>query len=208
MHRMKIAYGVLFCLLFAVAVYASPQQDEPKSHEGAPAAQQAPETKPEGAEKQEPEKQENAKPENQKDQDRDKQAEQEKDKDQEKNKDNQKEAKPAEKDNGSAREMNGQSGHEMNGQAANAHPAGKSGRIPDDKFRASFGRQHTFHPGRPTMVDNRPGFAYGGYTFELVDAWPAGWAYTDECYVDYIDGQYFLIDLLHPGMRIALFVVM
>jgi len=26
--------------------------------------------------------------------------------------------------------------------------------------------------------------------------------------VDYIDGEYFLFDLLHPGVRIALFVVM
>jgi hypothetical protein len=42
----------------------------------------------------------------------------------------------------------------------------------------------------------------------LVDAWPAGWAYTDDCYIDYIDGEYFLFDLLHPGVRIAVFVVM
>ena len=58
------------------------------------------------------------------------------------------------------------------------------------------------------MVNNRPGFAYGRLHIRIVDAWPVGWAYTDDCYVDYIDGQYFLIDLLHPGIRIALFVVM
>ena len=27
------------------------------------------------------------------------------------------------------------------------------------------------------------------------------------CYIDYIDGEYFLFDLLHPGIRIAVFVV-
>jgi hypothetical protein len=51
-------------------------------------------------------------------------------------------------------------------------------------------------------------FQYGGYTFELVDAWPGDWAYTDDCYIDYVDGEYFLFDLLHPGVRIALFVVL
>jgi hypothetical protein len=57
-------------------------------------------------------------------------------------------------------------------------------------------------------VQGRPGFQYGGYSFIIVDAWPADWAYTDECYVDYIDGEYFLFDLLHPGVQVALTVVM
>jgi len=42
----------------------------------------------------------------------------------------------------------------------------------------------------------------------LVDAWPVDWAYTDDCYIDYVDGEYFLFDLLHPGIRVAVFVVM
>lgn len=84
---------------------------------------------------------------------------------------------------------------------------GKGGHIPDDKFRAQFGRSHTFRATQ-VIVRGRPQFQYGGYNFELVDAWPAGWAYTDECYIDYIDGEYFLIDLLHPGMQIAVIVVM
>ena len=58
------------------------------------------------------------------------------------------------------------------------------------------------------IVRGQPHFQYGGYNFELVDAWPADWAYTDDCYIDYIDGEYFLFDLLHPGVRIALFVVL
>lgn len=91
---------------------------------------------------------------------------------------------------------------------AHERPAGKSGHIPDDRFRGSFGRSHTFVVQRTTVVEGRPGFVYGGYSFVFVDPWPAGWAYTDDCYVDYIDGDYFLFDLLHPGVRIALFVVM
>jgi len=30
---------------------------------------------------------------------------------------------------------------------------------------------------------------------------------TDDCYIDYIDGEYVLIDLSHPGMQIALEIV-
>jgi len=94
--------------------------------------------------------------------------------------------------------------------AKNAQKAAdnRAGRIPDDKFRAHFGRQHTFVVNRPTVVGGQPRFQYGGYSFVIVDAWPAGWAYTDQCYIDYIDGQYFLFDLLHPGVQIALTVVL
>jgi hypothetical protein len=91
--------------------------------------------------------------------------------------------------------------------AEHARPAGAGARIPDDKFRDHFGRGHTF-TAKTVIVSGRPQFQYGGYNFELVDAWPAEWAYTDDCYIDYIDGEYFLFDLLHPGVRIAVFVVM
>jgi hypothetical protein len=88
-----------------------------------------------------------------------------------------------------------------------ARPAGKSVHIPDEKFHAQFGRSHTFHAQRPVVVNGQPRFEYSGYSFVLVDAWPVEWAYTDDCYIDYVDGEYFLFDLLHPGVRIALFVV-
>jgi hypothetical protein len=93
-------------------------------------------------------------------------------------------------------------------QQRHARPAGRSGRIPDDRFRAQFGRSHTFRAQRPVVVEGQPRFEYGGYTFVLVDPWPQDWAYTDDCYIDDVDGDYFLYDLLHPDMRIALFVAM
>jgi hypothetical protein len=92
-------------------------------------------------------------------------------------------------------------------QAGNARPAGKGGHIPDDKFRAHFGRSHTF-AARTVIVSGQRQFQYSGYSFELVDPWPQGWAYTDDCYIDYIDGEYFLFDLLHPGVRVVVIVVM
>jgi hypothetical protein len=84
----------------------------------------------------------------------------------------------------------------------------RGGHIPDDKFRAQFGRQHTFKINRTTTAQGQPGFQYGGYTFVIVDAWPAGWVYTDDCYIDYVDGEYFLFDLLHPGVGVAIIVVL
>jgi hypothetical protein len=92
--------------------------------------------------------------------------------------------------------------------AQSSQHAQQSGRIPDDKFRAHFGRQHTVVINQPTIVEGQPRFQSGGYWFSIVDAWPVGWAYTDQCYIDYIDGEYFLFDLLHPGVRIELFVVL
>jgi DNA mismatch repair ATPase MutL len=76
------------------------------------------------------------------------------------------------------------------------------GRIPDDRFRASFGREHHF---RVEHVDNRR-FHYGGYWFTFNDEWPAAWLYTDDFYIDYVDGQYYLIDLTHPGIQLLLVV--
>lgn len=92
-------------------------------------------------------------------------------------------------------------------QSQNGKPAGKGGHIPDDQFKSHFGRSHTFTV-RTTTVQGQPGFAYGGFTFILANPWPAGWAYTDDCYVDYVDGEYVLYDLAHPGVTIVLTVVM
>jgi hypothetical protein len=47
-------------------------------------------------------------------------------------------------------------------------------------------------------------FQYGGYWFNVVDSWPAGWLYTDDVYVDYINGGYFLCDPYHPGVYISI----
>jgi TolA-binding protein len=104
-------------------------------------------------------------------------------------------------DHGSAQ----QPGQPAAAQGGNAQ--GRGGHIPDNQFRAHFGRSHSFR-AQTVIVSGQPQFQYSGYTFELVDAWPAGWVYTDDCYIDYIDGEYFLFDLLHPGIRIAVFVVM
>ena len=81
-------------------------------------------------------------------------------------------------------------------------------RIPEEKFRSSFGRGHHFHVERARIVNQaQPEFVYSGYTFELADPWPAEWSYNDDCYIDYVDDNYYLYDVYHPGIRIVVFVI-
>jgi hypothetical protein len=116
------------------------------------------------------------------------------------------ENKPAQQENAKPSRQPGETGQST--QHAQRSADHRGGRIPDDKFRAQFGRQHRFKVSRTTTAQGQPGFQYGGYTFVIVDAWPAGWVDTDECYVDYVDGEYFLFDLLHPGVGVAIMVVL
>jgi hypothetical protein len=81
-------------------------------------------------------------------------------------------------------------------------------RIPDDKFRAHFGREHTFHVGHPVIVEGRPRFQYGGYSFIIAQPWPAGWGYDDNVYVVDVNGVYYLVDLAHPGVQLELQIVL
>lgn len=105
-------------------------------------------------------------------------------------------------------------GHEEHGKTAeqgHARPAGKSAHIPDPKFKANFGRQHTFKATQvittTTIVPNQTQFVFSGYTFIFLDPWPAGWLLTDDCFIDFIGDEYVLVDVLHPGVTVALFVV-
>jgi hypothetical protein len=88
------------------------------------------------------------------------------------------------------------------------HGPVENGRIPDAQFHAHFGREHTFRVGHPVIVEGHPRFQYGGYWFGFGEPWPVGWAYTDDVYVDFIDGQYYLIDPVHPGVRLVLNIVL
>jgi hypothetical protein len=84
----------------------------------------------------------------------------------------------------------------------------QGGHIPDDRFRANFGRQHTFSIGQPVIVEGTPRFQYSGYWFVIAQPWPVGWAYGDPVYIDYIDGEYFLLSPVHPGIQIAINVIL
>ena len=97
--------------------------------------------------------------------------------------------------------------HEAQAQGSRPESPQRGVRIPDDRLREHFGRNHKFRVERIVLVENRPRFQYTGYWFELIDPWPADWSYSDDCYIDYIDEEYFLINPMHPGIRFAVIVV-
>jgi hypothetical protein len=78
---------------------------------------------------------------------------------------------------------------------------GSHGRITDDHYRASFGNEHHFRVNRGDY-DNRR-FEYGGYAFGFIDSWPSDWYYTDDVYVVYDNGNYYMYNVIHPGIRIS-----
>jgi hypothetical protein len=111
--------------------------------------------------------------------------------------------RPEEPQNGD-RHMQDQQANQEHGQAAH----GRQRRIPDKDFHAHFGQPHHFAVGHLQTYQGRPSFVYSGYTFVLVQAWPAGWVYDDDdCYIDYVDGDYWLFNVLYPGVRVELFIV-
>jgi hypothetical protein len=80
------------------------------------------------------------------------------------------------------------------------------GRIPADRYKANFGRQHTF---RVSQGDFRSGrFQYGGYWFGFGGAWPSNWLYTQDVYVIEIDGMYYLCNPMYPGVNLVINVTL
>jgi len=196
MNRIRIAATLAFALLFVGLAYAQEPQDQPKPRPEEPRPETKREAAPpahQGQEEAKPSRQEEAKP-----------AKPEK-----------QQSPKAEKESKPAHEEKGQvSQHEEKGQVSQqgrARPTGKSAHIPDPKFKASFGRQHGFKVNQviqqTTVVPGQTQFLYSGYTFVILDPWPAEWLFTDDCYIDYVDDDYFLFDAFHPGIRVALFVV-
>lgn len=99
---------------------------------------------------------------------------------------------------------------DTNGKNEKNDKNGRTAHIPDSQFKAKFGHPHSFAVNRVvtqiTIIPRQTQFVYGGYTFVFLDPWPAAWMFTDDCYIDYVDDQYFLFDPLHPEIRVALLV--
>jgi hypothetical protein len=193
----RIGLGTIFVLLMSLAISSYAQQpaqdpgpanqEPPNKHQEVPPPPREPEVKP-------PSGQEEAKPPKQQPETKPPKSEK-----QETQRPSSEQQKPA---------------HEQHGTSAQqrqTRPAGKSARIPDPQFKANFGKQHRFAVNRmittTTVVPNQTQFVYAGYTFIFLDPWPADWLFTDECYIDYVDEEYFLFDVFHPGVRVALFVI-
>jgi len=89
-------------------------------------------------------------------------------------------------------------------EAANNGPRGNEGghRIPEDRYRANFGRAHTFH----VRYDNNHRFQFGGFWFQYTDAWPSDWGPDDDFYIVEIDGVDYLCDARFPDQRIVVII--
>jgi hypothetical protein len=132
-----------------------------------------------------------------------------KDKPAEKKAQPEKPAKPAEK---SAQQDKNAKPEEKNAKQEQRAPEAKpaqhasGGRIPADRYKANFGRQHTF---RVSQNDFRSGrFQYGGYWFGFGGAWPSNWLYTQDVYVIEIDGVYYLCNPTYPGVNLVINVTL
>jgi len=80
------------------------------------------------------------------------------------------------------------------------------GRIPADRFKSNFGREHSFRVSEGDYRNRR--FQYGGYWFGFEGAWPSNWLYTQDVFVVEIDGVYYLCNANYPGVNIILSVTL
>jgi outer membrane biosynthesis protein TonB len=100
---------------------------------------------------------------------------------------------------------------EKNAQQRQAKPVQQAqraggGGIPADRFKANFGREHSFRVSQGDYTNRR--FQYGGYAFGFVDPWPSNWLYTQDVFVVEIDGVYYLCNPMYPGVNLALSITL
>jgi len=117
-------------------------------------------------------------------------------------------AKPAQQEEKGAQQRDKNTKpEEKNAQQAKPAPQAKTaaGRIPDDRYKANFGREHTFRVTQGDYGNRR--FQYGGYWFGFAGAWPSNWLYTQDVFVVDINGVYYLCNPMYPGVNIALSVI-
>jgi flagellar motor protein MotB len=209
--------ALLLFLGFAPPSYAQEQHDDQGKPESAPPKTPNDKPKPDKEKKAKPPKQqpkaEQPKTERQSQQAVKQDEQQQKDqqkaqKDQEKAQEkNQTEQQKTVKKNDEKHQR--QYAQQQNGREGTEHSnGGGRGRIPDDRFKAHFGREHHFHIGHPEIVEGHPHFSYGGYSFIIVQAWPADWGYDHDVYVIDDGSVYYLCDVAHPGVQLELTVVL
>jgi hypothetical protein len=107
------------------------------------------------------------------------------------------------KDNEKQQQQQAKQAKKQASQQSNA-AAPNSKRIPPQKYQANFGNKHPFHVHQ--LVNGRR-FQYSGYWFEIVEVWPVGWSYEDDCYIAQDGDDYFLYNVNYPTVRALVVVV-
>jgi len=203
-----ISTAVLSLTLVAVAPMYAQEQHEQEEQKAKPEEKKAqPEKSAKQDERPAAQQEKNTKQEEKSAQQQEKNSKQEEKNAQQQDKNTKNEQKNAQQQEKSAKqeEKNAQQQHtqqtrsEQQEQRAGGNGGG---RIPDDRFRANFGRGHTFHVSEGDYRNHR--FQYGGYWFGFGDAWPSNWLYTQDVYVIEIDGVYYLCNASFPGVNLVL----
>jgi len=199
---------------------AKQEQEKPVKQEAKPAKQEQEkpakqETKQAKQEQEKPAKQEAKQVKQEQDKSTKQEAKQEQEKPakqeakqvkQEQDKSTKQEAKQVKQEqNDNHAQQQGQQSAQQSQRDAGNKGGGEHGRISDDHYRASFGSGHNFHVNRGDYDHHR--FHYGGYSFGFIDPWPVAWYYTDDVYVVYDDGGYYMYDVVHPGIRISISIL-
>jgi len=179
MKLVGIIGTAVLSLTLAAPVYAQEQHEQQEEQKAKPAQEEKkvqPEKKPEEKNAQQ---EKNAKPE-------ERNAQQEKNMQQEKNAKQEPQRAPEAK--------------------SEKQEHARAGRIPDDRYKANFGREHTFRVSQRDYSSGR--FQYGGYWFGFGGAWPSNWLYTQDVYVVEIDGVYYLCNPAYPGVNLVINVTL
>jgi hypothetical protein len=171
-----------------------PKKEEPKKNEAPKKGkQEEPREKP----KQEPDRrpEDHAKPAQQNDHAQQQQQ-------QERNRSEQKVQQDRAQEQQRAQQTQQHTDRNNNARENHAENHGNVRRIPEEKYRVNFGREHHFHVQRSN--DRR--FQYSGFWFTYSDPWPGDWDYNDDVYIEEIDGEYYMFNPRHPGIRILVIV--
>jgi hypothetical protein len=197
--KMKLFAAATLCLLIGAPTFAYQEQQQQQEEK------QKPPQEPKADKKQEePTKQEEKAKQNQEDKVKQTKQQQEAAKQQEKQqKQAEKQQKVQEKQE-RQQDEHSRVGQQRGAPETAAAPAHGGRRIPDDKFHAEFGREHHFHI---RIHSGETRFVYGGYSFEYIGAWPVGWGYGDEFYIELIGDDYYLCDVEHPEVQLIVIVV-
>jgi hypothetical protein len=211
MSTKLLAGSAILCLLATAPVYAHPYQDN-KQQETAPSAPDKtekpadkpakqpankPVDKPAKTPKNQPKTDAPRQENDQQQQKADEKAQQNEAKTQ------QKQAKEQQKQNEKTNKQEVKQQGDQDRNRAPVQSADNGRRIPEDRYRADFGREHTFH----FHHENDGRFQFGGFWFQYTDAWPSDWTDGDDFYVVEDGGVDYLCDARFPDQRIVVVVV-
>jgi hypothetical protein len=205
MRLIGIISTAVLSLTIVVPAYAQQEQHDQQEEQKAKPSQDEKKAQPEKPAKR---GDKNAKQEEKNTQQQDKNKNQEEKSAQQQDKNNRQEQRNAQQENRNNQQENRNAQqHSQQAEPTRQAQRDKGSRIPDDRYRANFGREHGFRVSHDDYDRDRR-FQYGGYWFNFVDVWPSNWLYTQDVFVVEIDGMYYLCNPMYPGVNVAINVTL